>query len=369
MSKRTVFWPGVAAVSLVALGLCGAPAAKAVDLIDENFDNDPDPLGGQPINVCCPGTWLPNNYTTNNVPNWEPMATTTDSVLRLEIFNDAVSGTQAANFAYINRGIGNPAALKVFNLDGFIKTDQVVTNGQVIRATVTIRNIDGEQKFGLSSDIQAMADATASTFGPSPQSAILVEMIYGQGFSSRFLHCLNQNGQIIALAPEPGPVGTWEFPDGSHMADPLVFTFTYTVGAGTIDVKLNHTIDITVRDTAFGHTAGDPVPMRNAAAPTQIDGMFFAGTRGGTDYLIDDILVERVLPTVAFTNIVVEDVAALEFDSELGGIYDLEYAVEPDTNDYIATGATLTGDGGILNMYDPTGFSTQKTYRILLQNP
>ena len=340
-----------------------APMAASVVLIDEDFDNDP--TGGlyePPTNLNAPGTWLPNLYTTNNVPDWEAGD---DAALQMRARNglghDHGSGaTRGGEFTNVGR-------LGEFNLDGFIKADADAVTGQVVHATVRIDNGDGEQKFGLSSDIQAMADSTATMWGPAPASAMVVELVYGQGFSGRFLQAIDHLGRIIALNPVPGPL----FPDGAGMGDYLKFDIDYTVGAGTIAVTLNDTMNLTVQTgfETWGYNEGDPPPLRNLAPQTQVDGIFFAGTRGGTWYSIDDILLETVVPTVEYTEVTVGDVAVLDFESTAGAVYSLEYAMEPDTNDWMVTGATLTGNGEILTMYDPAGHSTQKVYRITLQTP
>ena len=57
----------------------------------------------------------------------------------------------------------------------------------------------------------------------------------------------------------------------------------------------------------------------------------------------------------------------MEFPSLAGLTYNLEFAVDPLTNDWLAAGATLSGNDGNLIFFDPTGFSTQKIYRIVVQ--
>lgn len=69
---------------------------------------------------------------------------------------------------------------------------------------------------------------------------------------------------------------------------------------------------------------------------------------------------------ISFNTIVVADTAAMEFASTLGVDYNLEFTTDiiPPTN-WVVTGATVTGNGGTMQLFDPTGFSTQKMYRIL----
>ena len=270
---------------LSVAALCGivGTVATAELVIFEDFDNDP--TGGvyePPTNLNAPGTWLPNFYTTNNVPDWEDGDETAFQMrARNGLGADHGSGaTRGGEFTNVGR-------LGEFNLDGFIQADRSAVNGEIVQLSLRMDNGDGEQKFGLSSDINAMANSTAATWGPAPVSAMVVELVYGQGYSSRFLQAVDHLGRIIALNPVPGPL----FPDGAGMSDYLKFDIAYTVGSGTIAVTLNDTMNLSVQSgyETWGYNEGDPVPLRNLAAQTQVDGIFFSGTRGGTWYQIDDI--------------------------------------------------------------------------------
>ena len=59
---RTV--TGVVTMSSL-VGAMTVSIAAPIVVIDEDFDND-DAVGGDPINACCPGTWIPNKFTTND---------------------------------------------------------------------------------------------------------------------------------------------------------------------------------------------------------------------------------------------------------------------------------------------------------------
>ena len=69
---------------------------------------------------------------------------------------------------------------------------------------------------------------------------------------------------------------------------------------------------------------------------------------------------------VSFDTITVAAAAAMEFTSVLGAVYQLQstMSIVPPTN-WVETGATITGNGDALLLFDPTGFATQKTYRVL----
>lgn len=65
-----------------------------------------------------------------------------------------------------------------------------------------------------------------------------------------------------------------------------------------------------------------------------------------------------------FTTATVANVAALSFDSQAGVTYRLQYAPGLPATDWIDTGFDVIGNGSNLFLYDPTGFSTAKVYRI-----
>ena len=71
---------------------------------------------------------------------------------------------------------------------------------------------------------------------------------------------------------------------------------------------------------------------------------------------------------VEFDAVDVTDARVFEFQSLLGLTYRLDKATTlgpPD--DFMSTGGFLEGDGNLMLMYDPTGFSTQDFYRIVIQ--
>lgn len=69
----------------------------------------------------------------------------------------------------------------------------------------------------------------------------------------------------------------------------------------------------------------------------------------------------------SFDAVQLGDTFAQEFLSETGKTYMLEYTTEPGVGDWVPTGAALAGDGQAMQFFDPTGYSTSKTYRILFQ--
>ena len=72
--------------------------------------------------------------------------------------------------------------------------------------------------------------------------------------------------------------------------------------------------------------------------------------------------------TVPHTSAEVADVMALRFDSIPGVLYELQYSTDLVSGLYTSTGAAVQGNGEELILYDPTGFSTPTTYRVVIRN-
>jgi len=88
--------------------------------------------------------------------------------------------------------------------------------------------------------------------------------------------------------------------------------------------------------------------------------------RGGLDIddtrLVVSAQIVQLIPVIA--TIDVDEVQAVEFDSQPAIHYALEYTV--GTNGVVDTGARLVGNGGTMQFYDPAGFDTGKTYQVSL---
>ena len=80
---------------------------------------------------------------------------------------------------------------------------------------------------------------------------------------------------------------------------------------------------------------------------------------------IDNLRIGRGELGLAFTGMERAADTVLSFQSESGGVYRLQYNSDPPTQAWSNVGYTLEGTGDEMKAYDPTGFSTQKSYRIL----
>jgi len=111
--------------------------------------------------------------------------------------------------------------------------------------------------------------------------------------------------------------------------------------------------------------------VNNSGFSPPLNNVFF-GTRGGAGQIyIDGIDVfEGPMPeptTVDSTVVQVDGVFGLQFMTELSRVYSLEFTTSPVGSAYQGTGALLEGNGGVMEMFDPTGGSDSKTYRVVIQ--
>ena len=73
-------------------------------------------------------------------------------------------------------------------------------------------------------------------------------------------------------------------------------------------------------------------------------------------------------PTAVDSTVVqVDGVFGLQFMAEVSRVYSLEFTTDPAGSNYQGTGALLEGNGGVMEMFDPTGGSGSKTYRVVIQ--
>jgi hypothetical protein len=72
--------------------------------------------------------------------------------------------------------------------------------------------------------------------------------------------------------------------------------------------------------------------------------------------------------TVTISTAEVADVTGLQFASVDGNLYELFAVTNLVTDTFESTGALVRGDGGIVTIYDPAGYSTQKTYQVIMMD-
>mgnify|MGYP001411195680 CR=1 FL=1 len=84
-------------------------------------------------------------------------------------------------------------------------------------------------------------------------------------------------------------------------------------------------------------------------------------TMGPVTYTLSVAVEEAEFSTISRTDVM----SFLVTNSQAGLSYRLEYGDTPSTTNWLYTGYTVEGNGGPLYLFDATGFSTTKVYRIL----
>jgi len=73
------------------------------------------------------------------------------------------------------------------------------------------------------------------------------------------------------------------------------------------------------------------------------------------------------LPNIIASRIT--DTSAITFSSVLGHMYTLQISTTQPANVWSPNVASVVGDGNMMSMYDPTGYSASKNYRVLTLSP
>ena len=98
----------------------------------------------------------------------------------------------------------------------------------------------------------------------------------------------------------------------------------------------------------------------NEADPTAIDNIALTVVSvpgGGGPPIVDD--------AIASSNIVVEATAGIGFQSEVGVEFRLQSTPDLVSSNYTDTGVYVIGNGGGMVLFDPTGTSSAKNYRVM----
>jgi hypothetical protein len=184
--------------------------------------------------------------------------------------------------------------------------------------------------------------------------------------------------------------GFWVYTDSADLWDDYAGTPTYSVvydgPNGVISSKRWDAYRAGVEDYELCRMLSDAIAAAEAAGQGQTPMVIAARdsleerVTGVLDNRDDPMVAEQahqellghlanlsVVPSsVGITKIVIEDTTALEFQSDPGIVYRLEYNTDPVVTNWTEAGFWIFGDGGLRNAYDPAGFSTQKSYRITL---
>jgi hypothetical protein len=200
--------------------------------------------------------------------------------------------------------------------------------------------------------------------GLTPGTEITATIYEADGFGGIFLNL----GAVLGSATRTVPMG----PPGEGAQ------WNGRFELGTIDVSsrvgasLDNGLAVTFT-TGVGFTGF--VTVQIPAVNAYTDGTGFQSNDGGSTWTWDLLgptidlsfrtygsSVSNSLPSI--TNVVVEDAVAIEFLSGLNVDYELECTTDPANQPWNSAGFTVAGNGGTMQMFDPTGFDSNKTYRV-----
>ena len=132
------------------------------------------------------------------------------------------------------------------------------------------------------------------------------------------------------------------------------------------------TFDTLDMATPVPFTLGDRLTWNGSAwqsiggSGTRVDTeMFVVWDRAYSEQDLLDLAIDAPPEPVDITNVVVDPAIMIEFNSVNGENYELEFTASPADTNWLSAGFTIRGDGTTRQAFDPAGFSTQKTYRVI----
>ena len=125
-------------------------------------------------------------------------------------------------------------------------------------------------------------------------------------------------------------------------------------------------VEMFVDDVSLGSiTPGAGAQGDNAQFQIGLGGGMSKGPGTVDVYYVKVSSLEDPPETVEFTDVTLGDVMAMEFQSDPGREYRLEFSEQVVTN-WQPADVILIGDGNVMRLYDQAGISASKSYRIVL---
>ena len=172
--------------------------------------------------------------------------------------------------------------------------------------------------------------------------------------------------RVINQAIEgPGPSFPWtvitDFTSGQWGRIGLEYQAPGTTN-GTFNLYLNN----------FTTPVASNLPVNNSGFAYPLNNIYFGTRADAGEIFIDQIEVFLgPIPAPMQVQIVAADVGSefgVQFLSEASKTYSLEFTTDLVTSsNYQRAGALLEGNGGIMELFDPTGFSASKAYRVAIE--
>lgn len=95
-------------------------------------------------------------------------------------------------------------------------------------------------------------------------------------------------------------------------------------------------------------------------------------TNGGASWIpgdtvrVDNLVLETVIAEADIAGIRTVTATGLQFMSETGVVYALEYDEAGPPETWMPAGISAEGTGGALTLFDPAGYSTSRAYRVVI---
>lgn len=194
-------------------------------------------------------------------------------------------------------------------------------------------------------------------FGLLASNPDLSTITYNTAIADGFLQAgndANQNpvvGANMALAGE-----AWDHPPTAAEGDELLFESTGGLVSLLKGVLDNST---TTNIITLALVPRDPVASATGAGFYGVE-----NSEGGGFFPRPRLHLDVASPLVITTNLVA-DVFGFEFLTNPGQTYRLESTPDLVSSNFAPTGVSIEGTGSTLQLFDPTGFSSNKHYRVL----
>jgi len=161
------------------------------------------------------------------------------------------------------------------------------------------------------------------------------------------------------------------------------FVFTWDNSASTMDLYHDGVVGVSTMSfpgvTFSALTVFDGTTLFNSFANNASGNVRFNGDIArvrihdeilSLDNIVDSFLLgpNGVAGPIHTDDITIDDVAVLQYTSQVGRLYNLEFTTDlVSSSVWQRAGANIVGDGGVQFLYDPAGSDTNKAYRVVTE--
>ena len=179
----------------------------------------------------------------------------------------------------------------------------------------------------------------------------------GSGFDLAYLDFF-ENGRLTYgdSLSQAGDVANAFTPDAWHSVE-----LKYTVVSG----HGNDTWEFTIWNQATGQEAFSDSNISSAVDSDRQIGSVVFSSGNFAEWYIDGFVQPPSDTVVTSTNVVVADTSGVSYSSEAGVEHRLQSTPDLVSSNFSDTGAIAIGDGGPQTLFDPSGTSPTKNYRVV----